>query len=394
MSLVIFENSGELDPRLIRSFGVNVKEGEGAIGFFGTGLKYALAILARTEHGVTIQSGAATFEFSLAPAEIRGKAFEFIAMNGEPLGFTTELGKTWKLWMAYRELFCNCQDESGHVYEADAVPAPEPGKTRVIVRGREFLAVRHEHDSYFLAGPPLWQGHGLAVHSGLGSTFYYRNVMVAPVKNGVSLYRYNVLDDLDLTEDRTARCAWDIPHKVGRSLVRCDDPEILRVAVTASQGAFERQVDFDWESLTPSEAFLKVVGELVRDKMVLVNPSAIKMYERHARTVAEPARAALTEVERMMLARALAFCQRFGFDIRHEIVPVEVIGPSVLGMARDKRIYVAREAFSMGTKIVAGTLIEEHLHLKHELRDCTRQMQEFLLNRLVSAGEQIMGEPL
>lgn len=45
--MIIFENSGEIDPQLISLIGVNVKESESAIGYFGTGLKYAIACLAR-----------------------------------------------------------------------------------------------------------------------------------------------------------------------------------------------------------------------------------------------------------------------------------------------------------------------------------------------------------
>ena len=39
--MIVFENAGEIDPRLFALIGVNVKESENAIGFFGTGLKYA-----------------------------------------------------------------------------------------------------------------------------------------------------------------------------------------------------------------------------------------------------------------------------------------------------------------------------------------------------------------
>ena len=60
---VIFENPGEIDPLAIRTFGVSVKEGDNPIGFFGTGLKYALAILLRTGHQVSMQAGELTLAF-------------------------------------------------------------------------------------------------------------------------------------------------------------------------------------------------------------------------------------------------------------------------------------------------------------------------------------------
>ena len=54
---IIFENPGEIDPVAIITFGINVKESDHPIGFFGTGLKYALAILLREGQPITIQSG-------------------------------------------------------------------------------------------------------------------------------------------------------------------------------------------------------------------------------------------------------------------------------------------------------------------------------------------------
>jgi hypothetical protein len=63
-------------------------------------------------------------------------------------------------------------------------------------------------------------------------------------------------------------------------------------------------------------------------------------------------------------------------------------------MAKHDEIFVSRRAFMQGTKRVAGTLVEEFIHLRYGHGDETRDMQEFLLDRLVSLGEQIRGEPL
>jgi len=54
---IAFQNDGELDLRLMATFGCSVKETNNPIGFFGTGLKYALAVLLRTGHKVTVHLG-------------------------------------------------------------------------------------------------------------------------------------------------------------------------------------------------------------------------------------------------------------------------------------------------------------------------------------------------
>jgi hypothetical protein len=87
---VIFENDGEIDAAAIRTFGVSVKQGDNPIGFFGTGLKYALAILLRTGHSVAIQSGLEKHRFALKDVTIRGETFQVVTMNRRELGFTTQ----------------------------------------------------------------------------------------------------------------------------------------------------------------------------------------------------------------------------------------------------------------------------------------------------------------
>lgn len=396
MSVVVFDNAGEIDPRLISTFGVNVKEGAGAIGFFGTGLKYGLAILLRSGHSVTIQSGETVHTFALQPAEIRGKTFDFIAMDGQPLGFTAEVGKTWKMWMAYRELFCNCQDEGGDAYESDQAPEPMAGRTRVIVEGDEFAAVRREHGRYFIESAPIYKTADGDLHAGPAHGLHYRSVLVGCSGSGKPmLYGYNFRSPITLTEDRTIMRPLEAECRIARMILRCDNPDIIRAVVTARDCWHEHGLDLDWPSTEPSETFLSVVGDLIRKDFAVINRTARDVYERCCQTKAEPEPFALDDFQRLMLDRATAFCCRFGFSVEdYEVETVDNIGPGVLGMARNGKIYVTRQAFELGTKQLAATLIEEFIHLRHGVDDCTRGMQEHLLNRLVTFGERLQGQPL
>jgi len=103
---ICFNTPGEIDTRLITTLGTNVKAKDSPIGFFGTGLKYAIAILLREKQTIKIIGPRSTLTFSTQSDEIRGKTFEFIVMQESDaesgaelrktqLGFTTELGKNW-----------------------------------------------------------------------------------------------------------------------------------------------------------------------------------------------------------------------------------------------------------------------------------------------------------
>ena len=390
---IIFENNGEIDPLLITTFGVNVKEGDSPIGFFGTGLKYALAILMRNGCEVVIQSGAQSFAFGKKIVTLRGKGFEFVTMDGTPLNFTTEVGKTWDLWMAYREMFCNSQDEGGKSYQSPDMPEPQAGVTRVIVTGQAFAEVARDHGKYFLTTEPWLKTDRLNIHRGESRGVYYRNVMVGKLSSRPTLFTYNVNRSVDLTEDRTMRHPFLVSHQIALSVIGSDNPSYIRSCVTADEHFHEGELDYDL-SAPPSETFLEVLGALVKDRIGSVNKSAVEMYRKNAHAKISPDTVALNKVERAMLKRALDFCRSIGFDIQYGVVVVESLGTDILGMAKDDTIFLAHRAFAAGTKCVAGTLIEEHVHLKHGYHDCTRGMQNYLLDRMVGLGESVTGEPL
>ena len=171
--LVIFENSGEIDTRLISSFGVNVKENDNPIGYFGTGMKYALAILMRENVSVKIAIGEELLEVGTSEQTIRGASFSFITLGNETLNFTTELGKNWKLWMAYRELLTNCMDENGSVYELHGESTPIKGTTKVIVESIEFSKLHNNRGEYFLNRKLLYTDGDVAVHEGRNSAVFF-----------------------------------------------------------------------------------------------------------------------------------------------------------------------------------------------------------------------------
>jgi hypothetical protein len=93
---VVFRNRGLIDVRAITTFGVSAKDpcNSNPIGYFGTGLKYAIAVLLRNDIPITIHSGLDTYAFEARRDVIRSKTFDMVYMNDSPIGFTTDLGKT------------------------------------------------------------------------------------------------------------------------------------------------------------------------------------------------------------------------------------------------------------------------------------------------------------
>ncbi len=358
-------------------------------------------MLLRTGHKVSITSGLEVVNFDISSESVRGQPFDFVTMQSgdgpaQSIGFTTELGKQWELWMAYREIACNCKDESGEGFYTKTKPEPLEGTTRVIVSGDDFEGVFDQGHLYILADKPSMTVGTAEVRNRKGNAFYYRGVKVMDLPRP-GLYTYNVNAKMTLTEDRTVKDAWAITRNIAKIVLQAEDSRFIADVITAEEAFFEQQLDFHGWGVPASEVFLRTVGECISDKRSKVNGTAIKVWKDATKQTSRPTEVELSAVQQQTMERALDFTKTIGFAIRdaYPIRVVESLGDGTLGMAEDGTIYIAERVFDLGgAKMLAATLIEEYIHLRHGLHDATRQLQDFLLTKVVSLGEELAGEAL
>jgi hypothetical protein len=389
MNAVSFVNRGLIDLRAVRTFGMSAKECENPIGFFGTGFKYAIAVCLRLGCKVTLWRGLERYDFDTGDAELRGASFKVVRMHGEELAFTTDLGKTWEAWQAFRELYCNALDEGGHVFAGDCEPAED--HTTVVVHGEKFHAAYLERANIVLQAEPRWRTSQVEVHQRSCHFGFYRGIRATQLQNH-AVMTYNVVRNLDLTEDRTIKNVYAFNGAIRDAILGSADGDLIRAFLRAPTGSFESLLDLDgWT--TPCELFLTIVDELgFRD---CTNQSAFKVFKKHRKTLLQPDPMPLNKIEAIQLGRAVRFCEFMGYNLKdYDIVVTNDLEENTWGRAYEGRIYVNRSAFAHGTKVVAGTLIEEYIHLRHKLDDESRALQNHLLNALVSMGELAMGEPV
>lgn len=399
--MILFQNPDEIDVRSISTFGISVKDTSNPIGFFGTGLKYAIAVLLRHKHAVTIFSGLTVVEFGVARDAVRGQEFDFVTMAVDggaptPIGFTTELGKQWDLWMAYREIACNCKDECGEAQFEHEMASPEAGVTKVVVIGDTFESIFAQSHTYILEDEPQFVVNGMEVRSRPGEAYFYRGVRIHQLQTP-AIYTYNDTAQVELTEDRTAKYPHMLAHRAAQAVLQATDKQFLRTCILADDKTFEGRFDYHGWGVRASAEFLEVVGDCMTDRSTKINESAVMVWKDATKKPFEPREIQMTDVQRQSLERALDFCARIGFQIRgaYPIKIVESLGEGTLGLAKDQSIYIAERVYDMGgTKQLASTLIEEYVHLRHGWRDLTRELQTFLFDKLVSVGEELVGEPL
>lgn len=406
MSYVVFENQGEIDPRLITTFGVSVKETANPIGFFGTGLKYAIAILLRENCKLWLVSGQQRFEFTKEKRIIRGKEFEQCLMQGQELPFTTHLGANWQLWQALRELYCNCLDEKGHTYVNErAFPEPSPGRMYFVVESKEFLDVYFKRDAIVLGEYPEAMkltplDSDVTTYSIASSSLYYRGIRVKDWELH-ALYTYNVLAECTLTEDRTIKFDWMVLPLVYKAIARATNKSFIRMVLTAPENAMESKFDFNFANgFEPSVEFLSVLAEEYHLNNDRLNKSARKYHMTHSGKMSAKSKVSTTmsEIEHMQCNRAVRIAKLLYPDLdQYPIVVVDTLGQETMAVADmvEKVIVIAKPCFKLGTKFIVSTLIEEYTHLKYGYYDHTRDMQTHLFDTITTLVEtHLLKEPI
>ncbi len=395
---ISFVNPGVIDPRVYALFGVSVKMGETPIGYFGTGLKYAIAVWLRLGCRVELYRGLERTEFTTHEIDLRGQKFQGIKANALELPFTTELGKNWAAWQAMRELWCNAIDEKGEMQYGRQMQ--KEGVTTIVVTGDAAAEAYAQRDTVMLRGAPDWNSAGVHIHEREASHVYYRGIRVHDLR-AKSLFTYNIVGtSVTLTEDRTAKYDWLLQHQIGLAIVGMTDEAAIYAALTAKHDYFEWSIPLhEMAPCAVSPEFLSVVEKRLAS-CAHGNPHARELFMKCRGTMIEPEAFELSAVERTMFARAKTFCAAMGLhEVKGPALKIRFassLDSGVLGKYTKKTdtIYIAREAFQQGTKLLAGTLFEELLHARRDLADESRALQNYLINALVSEYEERMGSPL
>jgi len=321
---IAFETFTILDKRSFTTFGLHAKPGNPSpIGFFGTGLKYAIAILVRENIPVTIWIGYSSYEFYQKKSEFRGQEIVEIKcrmrkrkkasdLNAHvkptyfKLPYTVDLGTTWELWKAYRELASNTIDEEGLIihrnyshYKGGMKKSERnkarkellgPNKTVIIVEGNDFAQVYHNRDEIFLPeatrsehqidadseNPNSTPTPDIEVFDEPSRYMYYRGIRVLDLNDGNyasdahdnpvrSRYTWNLVGKTELTEDRTLAYPYGTLSRIGRFILRSRDRDFIRQILEVDETKFwEGKIDFDHPSTTPTSEFMEVYNDVAK----------------------------------------------------------------------------------------------------------------------------------
>lgn len=372
---MIFNNAEPIDLNFIRLMGASVKS-ESAIGYFGTGLKFAIAVLLRTGHSVAITVSGVRYDFSARQQSLRGKDFQIVYMNDEPLGFTTDLGRNWQTWMAFREIYSNMLDEQGWI-------GGEPGGTSIEITGPEIDKIYARREEFFIGDRKLIaKTEHLEFYDGASSAVFYRGVRVHQTASPAP-YTVNLLSGVALTEDRTLANTYSLGRMVGTGVAKLEDRAVIDkfLADTELEQAWEIYYQHAKYSATFKAAALDA----------LQNGSVSLALRKIARDLF-PERMIYSAVEisaynQQLLQKSLAFLRT---QLQITIDPAEIIVVENLEGATKaawdsiyKKIILTPACFRLGEQYLTRVLYEEYLHKAYDFQDESRTLQNFLFEKLI-----------
>lgn len=275
--MIVFTTPGLIDIRSFTMMGLSAKpSSDRPIGQFGTGLKYVIAVLIRHSIEPILFIGKDKFTFQKKESDFRGQRIEMIQMKVEEyswmdrlllkpryvdLPFTTEYGKFWDLWQVFRELEANTRDENGFTSSLDLSNGIKDG-TQIIVDHPDFDKLWESRDSIFLhqASSSSKEDEIMEVFPGVSEYLFYRGMRVQELSKH-SLFTYNILQKIDLTEDRTVKYDFQVKECLGNFVLKSEDKAFIHAVVTAKDEWWESGVDFrSWAKPKPHAAFMSVVA--------------------------------------------------------------------------------------------------------------------------------------
>ena len=326
---------------------------------------------------------------------MRGKEYSQVYFDGEPLGFVTTLGQHWKPWQIFRELYTNTIDEDGFLYCGEKYALGDPqNMTYIVVRCPELCVVYDQFGRYFVGKEeaPIWQDDRYAVYEPEPCGGLFNRGICVSNEGDAFRYRYNIKRDMDLSEDRLCLdVSWQVNRIHDYMLRHCDDPNAV-VGVVLSDDLSTIEKSWPISPPAPSERAVEIYETAKRSPTSI--PSRVEVVGKAVHSKVSFPTFELDDIQRVQFARACEWLAAVDMPVTSRVTFHETLGVAVGDVGPDNEIRIAKSAFDIGTKFLAGTLWEEQAHIDTGHGDMTRALQNHIIDRLMTLIEQIKGEPL
>ena len=401
-----FSNKGEVPVNAFKLLGASTKRGDSSkIGYFGTGLKYALAVLLREGIEFKIFSGSKEVKIGTRQTKFFDKKVTVITVNGEKTSITIEAGINWETWFAIREIYSNTIDEDGSMNIADSLDATA-GYTKIFVEQTDKLKDLNENwSNYFSNTRSVISGNDkykVLQKTDKNNLVVFRKGIQAYSSRFTSLFDYDVTQ-LKINESRVAQHDFEARQRCAEALALCDDKTALEHFANAAQDVAEKDPNF-WTYLFDDSygKFSETWKEVFADKRIVpteysgfygMTASSVALPEKlckllYAQFKDELQISGATKENYIIVSEDTEFCrpamaklEQVGFGWPLDKVKIAKFkDDGLLGLADNGLVILSEK---VKTPAYSGKLLEilfeEIAHNKSGYSDHTREFQDYII---------------
>lgn len=245
-NMIIITNKGLIDPLAFELMGASTKRNDtSTIGYFGSGVKYAIAGLLRAGIPFQLWRGEEEIEFTTEPVKMRDQEFHRIHINGTATSLTIDMGPRWEKWMLLRELYANAIDEGGEMAVTNNYQQfITPDRTTIIFPDTAPLKeVMDRQDHYFTRDREVvYEDERIRLYEEIGDgSFYVKGILVGGGRGPG--FGYQLLSEpYQLNEERQLSQAYMAIQNTVQAIFKIENEKFIRkwVARAKTENSTER----------------------------------------------------------------------------------------------------------------------------------------------------------
>lgn len=410
LDYIEFANKGEVPINAFKLLGASSKRNDSTkIGYFGTGLKYALAVLLREEIPFKVYSGEKEVKIGTRKTKFLDQEINVITVNGEKTSITIEAGINWEPWFAIREIYSNNLDEGGSMKPFQQMK-PETGTTKIYVGINEKVQNFTENWAQYFSNTRtvLFENKDYKILQKADKDFLtvFRRGICTYQNRKTSLFDYDV-NSLGINESRVAEHDYEARQRCAEALACCTSIEVLEQFRDCDVEKFaEKDSDwwayvFDWFNCEYrfSDTWFEVFKDhrivpteyggfygMTENSVALPERLCKKLYERFGDKLqimgaTKEAYIILDKKSTDVVQPAMKQLEKVGFGYPMEKVRwAKFKDEGVLGLADGGLVLLSEKLDSIAySNDILEVLFEEVAHVKSGKSDNTRAFQDYII---------------
>jgi len=416
MKYLKISNAGEIENAALYLLASTKRGQSGKIGQFGSGNKYQLCFFARNHYDYKVFAGTREIEISTVPTQLRDQTVNVIYIDGKETSLTDQMGPSWKLWQAIREIYCNAIDEGGQRIEVVDEIVPVHGETQFYIGFnasiQDFMDNFHQYfandeDVIFSCSV----GRILRKRGDKRANIYRKGIKCYDASKD-SVFDYD-LYDIEINESRTIERDWQLYEGIWKLIQSCTDEEIIFQIFSKllKDDVLEGETGFLCtlrNTFFQSEEFKRFLSER---RIIPITYASFLTVEELANYIVIPQKIysefkiqikkdkVFDDVKskgnvlyrtvipspmiEATLNRALEFFKECDLEIPYDIQVAKFEDRKIYGTTDDNIIVLSDIGIERGIQETIDSIIEEYIHIKYNCFDKTREMQSAIIREWI-----------